>query len=82
MNVLNYLYSSRSFKYLRVFFFPRLTYNLFFVLDYLIVFLSHSNILLGRGGEGTPSYRDLLSLERDVRLSLSYKVVIALTLKS
>ena len=53
LNILNYLYSSSYFKYLRVFFFPRLTYNLVFVLDYLIVFLSHSNRLLGRDGEGT-----------------------------
>jgi len=47
------------FKYLRVFFFPRLTYNLdFHILDYTIVFVSHHNILLGRGVEGTSSYRD------------------------
>ena len=42
----------------RVFFFPRLTYNLSSSLDYPIVFVSHTNILLGRGGEGTSSYRD------------------------
>jgi len=47
-------------------------YNLFFsFLDNLIVFVSHSSILLGRGGKGTSSYRNLFSLERDVRLSLS-----------
>ena len=59
------------FKYMRVFFFPRLTDNLFFVLNYRLVFLSHSNILLGRDGEGTSSYRNLFSLERDLGLSSS-----------
>ena len=39
----------------RVFFFPRLTYNLSSSLDYPIVFVSHTNILLGRGVEGTSS---------------------------
>jgi len=42
-----------------------------FALDYLLVFVSYSNILLGRGVEGTSSYRDLFFLERDVGLSLS-----------
>jgi len=56
-------------EYPRVFFFPRLTYNLFFSSsDYLIVFVSHTNVLLGRDGEGTSSYRD--------------KVLIALTLRA
>jgi len=67
---LELFYSSYKFIHATVFFFPRLTYNLFFVLDSLIVFVSHSNILLGRDGEGTSSYRGLFSLERDVVLSL------------
>jgi len=33
----------------------KITYNLFEFLDYLIVFVSYSNILLGRDGEGTSS---------------------------
>jgi len=48
-----------------------INYNLFFVLGLFIVFVSHSNILLGRDDEGTSLYRDLFSLDRDVRLSLS-----------
>jgi len=44
-----------SFEYVRVFFFPRLTYNPFLSLDYLVVFVSYSNMLLGRGDGGTSS---------------------------
>jgi len=67
---LELFYSSYKFIYVRVFFFPRLTCNHFFVSDYPIVFVSHANILLGRDGEGTSSYLNLFSRERDVVLSL------------
>jgi len=52
----------------RVFFIPRLLIISSRFLDYLIVFVSHSNILLGRDGEGTSSYCD--------------KVLVALTLRA
>jgi len=55
-------YGSHSFKYVREFFFLRLPSNFFFpFLDSLIVFVSHSNILLGRDGEGTSSNLTLMS---------------------
>jgi len=40
----------------RVFFFPRLLIISSVIVDYLIFFVSHTNILLGRGVEGTSSY--------------------------
>jgi len=62
-------YSSRSFEFLRVFFFPRLTYYLFFLsLDYVIVFVSHTNVLLGRDGEGPCLTRVVVALTLRTRL--------------
>jgi len=55
-------YSSLSFKDARVFFFPRISYNLFFRLDYPIVFVSLTNILLGRDGEGPCLTRVVVAL--------------------
>jgi len=58
-------YLTDKFIYVRVFFFPRLTHNLVFVLNYLMVFVSHSNISLGRDGEGT-SYIVICFLLREM----------------
>jgi len=89
--ILNYYYSSSSFGYLRVFFFPRLTYNLVFVFrlsyslrlshQYLIgeryrgnFFVSHTNVLLGRGVEGTSSYLNKVLVAQTLRARvLAYK---------
>jgi len=38
---------------------------------FFVVFVSHTTVLLGRGEGGTSSCLNLLSHERDVRLSLS-----------
>jgi len=63
----------------REFFFPRLLIICSLFVDSIIVFVSYSNILLGREGEGTSSYLTPISYWQDVvreslRISLDYRI--------